>query len=85
MVVTLQRLSHWFWLNRLGPLATLLKFAVRAVFSCHLPPELVLHKSVKLGHNALGVILNKRSVIGENCFIGSHVILGGQPSSDGAP
>jgi serine O-acetyltransferase len=37
----------------------------------------VLPKSTKLGHNGIGVVINKKAKIGKYCFIGQNVVIGG--------
>lgn len=49
----------------------------RIVFTTDIPPKTNIHKSVTLNHNGMGVIINGNSIIKEDVFIGSHVLLGG--------
>lgn len=55
------------------------------MFSCDIPKEAQIASSVQFPHRALGVVIHKESVIGENCFIQHHVTIGVNKGTSGAP
>ncbi|MBB5518943.1 serine O-acetyltransferase [Amphiplicatus metriothermophilus] len=78
------------WKNRKGPIAALVrgycKFQHRYwrfVTTCLINIEAEIHPTAKLIH-AIGVMIHKDAVIGENCMIMQHVTLG-QLAGPGAP
>lgn len=52
-----------YWLNRL-------------VFSCDFPCEVTVGRNLCLPHFGLGVVINPKAVIGDNCKIYQHVTIG---------
>jgi serine O-acetyltransferase len=62
----------------------LIEITIRLIWCAHLPSLAKIHPSTHFGHNALGVIINPLSEIGPNCFIGSHVVIGGKAPLIGA-
>lgn len=84
-LMRIHRLSHRLHGTPLRFLSRLIDVMIRIVFTAHIPGKAVIGQGCHFGHNALGVILNGRSLIGRDCFIGTHVVLGGQPDADGAP
>lgn len=49
----------------------------RILFSCDIPVESCIHKSVIFSHNALGVVIHEDAKIGKNTKILHHVTIGG--------
>ena len=56
----------------------LLEVFLRIVFSCDIPPKVVIGKNCKFAHNALGVVIHPEAIIGDNCKIGQNVTIGGR-------
>ena len=83
-IVRLQRFSNRLGARKIPPLRFLYALLSRAFFTASIPAELNLPHSTVFGHNGFGVIVNKRAFFGDNVFIGSHVVIGGQPDRDGA-
>lgn len=85
-LVGLQNLAHRFNKYTLSrPIARAIELLIRFVFNASIPAAARIHRSVHLGHNALGVVLNRNCVIEANCIIGTHVVLGGKTPIKGAP
>lgn len=55
------------------------------IFSCDIPPEVKIGKNCKFAHNALGVVLHPKTVIGDNCSIGQNVTIGGRAGKTTVP
>lgn len=86
LLVRLQNMSHRMTAHAWArPVARLIEILIRIVWSAYLPAEARIDASVHLGHNGLGVVVNKDSEIGPNCFLGVHVVLGGKAPLPGAP
>ncbi|WP_426032198.1 serine O-acetyltransferase [Caulobacter sp. DWP3-1-3b2] len=81
----IQRLSNRLHKVKLSPLSRLLDGVSRFVFSASVPGRAEIGKGVFFHHGGLGVVINNRSVIGDDCEIGVHVVLGGKAPIVGAP
>ena len=55
------------------------------IYSCDIPRKAHIGKNVRLFHNALGVVINKNAVIGDNVTIYHHVTIGNNKVSGEAP
>ncbi|WP_294560810.1 serine acetyltransferase [uncultured Traorella sp.] len=60
-------------------------FLLRVIFGCDIPKEAKISDTVEFQHRALGVVVHRDSVIGENCFIQHHVTIGVNKGNTGAP
>lgn len=58
---------------------------IRIVFSAVIPGRARIGKRVFFGHSGLGLVLNESCIIGDDCFFGVHVVLGGDGEQEGAP
>ena len=85
-MVRLQRGAHRLEQSRMGrPLARLVELVIRLVWSAYLPAGADIAASAHFEHNGLAVVINRLSVIGPDCRIGPHVVLGGKAPIRGAP
>lgn len=50
----------------------------RVINSCDIPSETNIGKNVAFKHNALGVVINEHTVIGDNCVIYQNVTFAGK-------
>lgn len=55
-----------------------IEILMRIIFSCDIPHQVVIGKNCKFAHNALGVVIHPDVVIGDNCYIGQNVTIGGR-------
>ena len=62
-----------------------LEWTIRVVYSATIPAAAVIGDGTVFGHNALAVVLNPDTRIGKNCFIGTHVVVGGRHPHKGVP
>jgi len=86
LLVRLQNVAHQA--NRYAmtkPIARLIEILIRLVWTAYLPAAADIDATVHFGHNGLGVVINKQCIIGRNCFVGSHVVMGGKAPYPGAP
>ena len=84
-LVTLHACAHWLHHHKLRFISRIVEIFIRLVYTATLPAAVTLGKNVHFGHNGLAVVLNPLSRIGNNCMIGSHVVLGGKFPVKGAP
>lgn len=74
--------SRRLYLNNHKRAAILVKKYMRVVYGCEIPFTCNIAESVHFAHNALGVVINERAVIGENCTIYQNVTIGNRNGSD---
>jgi serine O-acetyltransferase len=72
-------------LKGLGLPSRVVDGVVRLAFAASVPGRATIGKNVFFHHSGLGVVVNGASVIGDNCEIGVHVVLGGRAPIKGAP
>ena len=72
-------LSLGRWFRRLGltPLARTCEALNLVLFSCLIPSSADIGRKLRLGHRGVGVIVSKNAVIGSDCLIRAHVVIGG--------
>ncbi|MBY6186818.1 serine O-acetyltransferase [Marinobacter hydrocarbonoclasticus] len=85
--VSVYRLSHYFWNVRLlRPLSRIIDMMGYLIFNCSIPASAKIGKGTFCSHRGIGVVLHKRSSIGNGCSIGTCVTLGGKgKDKPGAP
>ena len=84
--ITLYRLSRYFRLKRLTIIAKLTEGLTHFLFNSVIPGTSKIGKGTFCSHRGIAVVIHKNSVIGENCVIGTSVVLGGRhESSPGGP
>ena len=84
-ILRLHRLSSGLQRARLGVLSRAIDGISRLVFAASLPGRARIGERVFFHHSGLGVVVNKLSVIEDDCEIGVHVVLGGRAPDIGAP
>ncbi|MCW2318654.1 serine O-acetyltransferase [Rhodoblastus acidophilus] len=57
----------------------------RILFAASIPGQAKIGGNVFFHHSGLGVVINRASVIEDDCEIGVHVVLGGKAPTLGAP
>lgn len=75
----MRKCEKWFYKSRKG-LKIKRKFyyfMMRILFSCDIPISVKGGKGLFLPHNGLGVVINSKAVIGNNCTIYQNVTIGG--------
>ena len=85
MMLRLHWFAHWADKKRIPFVPQLVKYLNRIIFSVVLPPSVKVGKGAFFSYSGLGTIINGESVIGKNCFLGPHVVLGGKHPLPGAP
>ncbi|OBZ96085.1 hypothetical protein ADU59_06860 [Pararhizobium polonicum] len=78
-------LGQFFEHKRLRLLSRAAEGVIRVLFQASIPARAQIAKSVFFHHSGLGVVINRLSVIEDDCEIGVHVVLGGKAPTIGAP
>lgn len=82
-VTKLQRRARWFYLHKMKFIAVIIYRWMRFKYSCVIPYTCEISKTVNFPHNALGVVINSSTKIGDNCTIYQGVTIGNRNSSRG--
>ena len=69
--------SRWLYLHRVPVLPMVIKTAIRIFWGGVVPYQAQIGKGAILGYQALGIVIHKRCVIGEDCHISQNVTIGG--------
>lgn len=80
LIYYIHKLSHNLYKWHIPILPFLLKQFMRFVFCAVLPPSVITGKDVTFGYNGLGIVLQRRVVIGSNVLISQNVTIGGRGS-----
>ncbi|MDA9575639.1 hypothetical protein N9R87_00685 [Flavobacteriaceae bacterium] len=55
------------------------------MYNSSIPFQCTIGKNSRFAYGGIGVVLHKRTVIGENCMIGSNVTIGGKSGHFNVP
>jgi len=77
-VITFYRMARWLYLHRVPLLPKLIKLHIFLMYNCSIPYTVSIGKGSFFNHAGIGVLINERSEIGENCKIGNNVSIIGQ-------
>ena len=82
-ITKLQRRARWFYKHKMKLFSVIIYRYMRFMYSCVIPYTCEIAKTVNFPHNALGVVINGSTVIGENVTIYQGVTIGNKNSSKG--
>lgn len=71
------RVARWLFVHHVPVLPKLTTLLIFLVYNSKVPYQAKIGKGTKLGYGGIGVVIHKKSVIGNNCIIGQHVTVGG--------
>lgn len=71
------KVERTLYLHHIPILPDLIKGLIRVIWGGVVPYQADIGKGTVLGYQALGMVIHKRCVIGENCHISQNVTLGG--------
>lgn len=72
------RIGRWFY-ERNFPVLPKMMYAIQyLLFNCHVPISAKIGARTVLSYGGIGVVIHHRSIIGEECVIGTCVTLGGR-------
>ena len=78
MLIHWYRIANWLHEHRVPLLPVLIYYIQHILFNCAVPPGCKLGKGVKFGYGGIAVVIHRRAVVGENCVIGTGVVIGGR-------
>lgn len=84
-LLSLYHVEHRLARINLPILPRLLKALIYVVFNCVIPPQCSIGKGTRFWHSGLGVVLHPNTIIGENCNIYNHVVVGGGHDGPNGP
>lgn len=80
-LISFQRISHRFhkrnW-NRIAGIIYKLNFLL---FNSSVPPEVKIGENSRFAYGGIGVVINRRVIIGRDCIIGQGITIGGRGSN----
>ena len=68
--------EHKLYLHHIPLVPMLIKGVIRILWGGVIPYQAQIGKGTTLGYQGLGIVINKNSIIGENCTICQNVTLG---------
>lgn len=80
--ITLYRISHFFREKKVPLLPKIFEGLTHLLFNSVIPGSVVIGRGTFCSHRGIAVVIHKNSVIGENCVIGTSVVLGGRHDNE---
>lgn len=74
----LWKCGNWAYLHKIPLLPGFFSRLNRVINSCDIPSKTKIGKDVAFKHNALGVVINEYTVIGDGCVIYQNVTFAGK-------
>ena len=71
------RISRWLYLQNIPFIPKLITLMIFLIYNSKVPYEAEIGKGTKLGYGGIGVVIHKKSKIGNQCVISQHVTIGG--------
>lgn len=81
----LYRLGNALYKKKVPVLPKVVNLLIRLVHNCAVYSETRIGKGTIFGYGGIAVVIHKRSVIGNDCVIGSGVTIGGKSNSAEVP
>lgn len=76
--IKLYRVSRWFYLHHMEPIAKLFRALIYLFHNSFVPYSADIGANTVLGYKGMALVIHTRAVIGENCNIGTCVTIGGR-------
>ena len=74
----LWKVGNWAYRHKIPFLPGFLSRFNRVINSCDIPSKTQIGKNVAFKHNALGVVINEYTIIGDDCVIYQNVTFAGK-------
>lgn len=76
--ISIYRVGNWCYKKKI-PLIPKITWGLNfLIFNSHIPSTATIGKKTKFAYGAIGCVIHARSVIGNNCTIGTNVTIGGK-------
>lgn len=72
------RIGNWAYLHKIPLVPGFFMRLNRVINSCDIPSSTRIGRNVAFKHNALGVVINEHTVIGDGCIIYQNVTFAGK-------
>jgi len=79
------KLSNFLYRRKVPFIPRLIKLICFLLYNSSIPFECEIGKGTKFGYGGIGVVIHRRSRIGENCVIGTNVTIGGRSDNYEVP
>jgi len=73
-----QRISSFFYSKKIGFLSKIIDGINYIIFNSFFPGSVRVGKGSICAYGGIGLVIHKRTVIGENCIIGQGITIGGR-------
>lgn len=84
-IIKWYRAERWLYLHHMVPIAMFIKVAIRILWGGVIPYQAEIGDGTQITYQGLGVVLNKRTIIGKNCIIRQNVTIALGDDPNGAP
>lgn len=74
---SLYKIANTLYKKKVPVFPQLIQFIMRVFLSTDIPYTCEIGKGIRFAHGGMGVVLHKRTVIGESCIIYQNVTIGG--------
>lgn len=81
----LYRIERWLYLHHIPFIPKLIKGLIYLIHSSSVPYEAVIGKNCKFLYGGIGVVISKKTVMGDNVIIGTNILTGGRSNQEGHP
>jgi serine O-acetyltransferase len=81
----LYRIGNYLHNKKIPVLPKIIDALIRLVHNCAVYSATSIGSGTTFGYGGIAVVIHKRSIIGENCMIGSNVTIGGRSKSVAVP
>ncbi|SFN46597.1 serine O-acetyltransferase [Bizionia echini] len=71
-------IAHKLYCWKIPIIPNILKLLCFLIYNSNIPFQCKIGKGSKFGYGGIGVVIHKRTVIGENCSIGTNITIGGK-------
>lgn len=72
------KMAHILYVYKIPFIPKIIKMIIFLMFNSSIPYECSIGKGSRFGYSGIGVVLHKRTKIGNNCTIGTNVTVGGK-------
>lgn len=76
--IPVYRLGFWLKTKKVPVLPRIIEGLIYILFNCTIPLSAKIGKGTYCSHRGMAVVIHKNSIIGDNCIIGTSVVLGGR-------
>ena len=75
IVIKFYNIERWLWVHKMRFLSKIVWRMIYILFSCHIPPTVVLEEGVHIAHG-VGIVIHQSTRIGRNSIIYQNVTIG---------